>query len=56
MRIKDIVSLETASVNPMNDADLYWHLYSLPSFDDGKQRECVLGSDIQSNMVHPINA
>ena len=49
MRIKDIVSLETASVNPMNDADLYWHLYSLPSFDDGKQRECVLGSDIQSN-------
>ena len=49
MKIKDIITLETATVNPMNKANLCWHLYSLPSFDDGKQREEVLGKDIQSN-------
>ncbi|MGL5980418.1 MAG: restriction endonuclease subunit S, partial [Phocaeicola sp.] len=49
MKIRDIVSLKTSSVNPMDKPETHWFLYSLPSFDEGKQREVILGSDIQSN-------
>lgn len=49
MKLKDIVTLETSSVNPQNKPESIWHLYSLPSFDEGKQCEQVLGKDIMSN-------
>ncbi len=49
MKIKDFVTLQTASINPMNAPETRFHLYSLPSFDDNQQREELLGQDIQSN-------
>ena len=49
MKIRDLVSLDAVSINPMNKANLQWLLYSFPSFDDGKLREVVLGTDIRSN-------
>lgn len=47
MKLKDIVSLETQSIAPIEDER--YHLYSLPSFDENKEREEVYGSEIQSN-------
>ena len=49
MKLKNIVTFETSSVNPQNKPESIWHLYSLPSFDEGKQCEQVLGKDIMSN-------
>lgn len=49
MKLKDIVTLETSSVNPQNKPESIWHLYSLPSFDEGKKCEQVLGKEIMSN-------
>lgn len=47
MKIKDIATLVTKSVNPMKG--LTYHLYSLPSFDEGRHYELIEGSKIQSN-------
>lgn len=47
MKIKDIVKLVTKSVSPLEGTD--YHLYSLPSFDEGKMPEFIDGKDIQSN-------
>ena len=47
MKLKDIFTLVTDSVAPM--ADVHYHLYSLPSFDEAQTREEVMGSEIMSN-------
>ena len=49
MQLKDIVRIQTASINPMDAPDKLFHLYSLPSFDDNQKREEVYGHQIQSN-------
>ena len=49
MRLKDLVSIHTASINPMDAPEKLFHLYSLPSFDDNRKREEVLGRQIHSN-------
>ena len=49
MKIREIVTLVNQSINPNLESDKVWNLYSLPSFDAGKQCEVVLGSVIQSN-------
>ena len=49
MKIKDIATLVTTSVDPRNHPNIYWNLYSLPSFDDNRTCEVVLGREIQSN-------
>ena len=46
-KIKDIVKLLTTSIVPL--AQERYHLYSLPSFDNGQTREELLGAEIQSN-------
>lgn len=46
-KIKDVCFLSTTSISPK--ADIKYHLYSLPAFDDGKKREEVFGRDIHSN-------
>ena len=47
MKLKDIVTLKTQSIVPLQDK--HYHLYSLPSFDKNQCREEILGKDIQSN-------
>lgn len=47
-KIRDIAPMSTKSVNPQSEPNIFWHLYSLPSFDVGKREE-VLGKDIMSN-------
>lgn len=47
MRIKDIVTFVSKSINPQQGS--IYHLYSLPSFDEGKIPETLDGADIQSN-------
>ena len=47
MKLKDIVTLKTKSIVPLQDE--HYHLYSLPSFDKNQCREEILGKDIQSN-------
>ena len=49
MKIKDIATLVTSSVDPRNNPNDYWNLYSLPSYDNNRSHEVLLGSDIQSN-------
>ena len=49
MQLKDLVSIHTASINPMDAPEKLFHLYSLPSFDDNRKREEVLGRQIHSN-------
>ena len=49
MQLKDIVRIQTASINPMDAPDKLFYLYSLPSFDDNQKREEVYGHQIQSN-------
>ena len=49
MKISKMVTLVKESINPNLESDKVWNLYSLPSFDAGKQCEIVLGSVIQSN-------
>ena len=49
MKLKDIVSIQSASINPMDTPDRLFHLYSLPSFDENQTREEVYGAQIQSN-------
>ena len=46
-KIKDIVKLVTTSIVPLTQER--YHLYSLPSFDNGQTREELLGAEIQSN-------
>ena len=46
-KIKDIVTLSTATLVPQQG--IAYHLYSLPSYDEGKQREEVMGENILSN-------
>ena len=46
-KIKDIVTLSTASLVPKQG--VAYHLYSLPSYDEGKQREEVMGENILSS-------
>ena len=46
-KIKDIVTLSTATLVPQQG--VAYHLYSLPSYDKGKQREEVMGENILSN-------
>ena len=48
MRIKDIVKLTTKSIIP-NHETMYYHLYSLPSFDENQNFEVLSGEEIQSN-------
>ena len=40
--------MSSQTVNPQNEPNTVWHLYSLPSFDVGKREE-VKGSEIKSN-------
>ena len=47
MKIRDIVTLVSKSVVPKQGTT--YHLYSLPSFDDGKKYEISDGGQIQSN-------
>ncbi len=47
MKIKDFATLYSKSVDPQKDVE--YRLYSLPSFDDGRQPEIVMGDTIQSN-------
>lgn len=49
MKLKDILSIHSESVNPQTTPDKWYHLYSLPSFDENQTREEVKGSEIQSN-------
>ena len=49
MKLKDIFTLVTRSVNPQ--PDVHYHLYSLPAFDDNQTREEVFGQDIMSNKL-----
>ncbi len=46
-KIKDIVTLSLETLVPQEG--IAYHLYSLPSFDEGRQREEVMGEDIGSN-------
>lgn len=46
-KIKDIVTLCSETLVPQKG--VAYHLYSLPSFDDGMQREELLGEEILSN-------
>ena len=46
-KIKDIVTLSSATLVPQKG--VAYHLYSLPSFDEGKHREEVMGEDILSS-------
>ena len=47
-RIRDIAPMSNKTINPQCEPNTIWHLYSLPSFDNGK-RENVLGKEIKSN-------
>jgi len=47
MKLADIVALTSRAVTP--HAGTQYHLYSLPSFDEGKTYEVVDGLHIQSN-------
>ena len=47
MKIRDIVTLVSKSVVPKSGTT--YHLYSLPSFDDGQKYEIIDGEQIQSN-------
>ena len=47
MKIKDIVSFVSKSVTPKKG--ITYHLYSLPSFDEGRICEVLKGESIQSN-------
>ena len=47
MKIKDILNVVTSAVIPQ--AEVHYHLYSLPSFDDNQTREELLGYEIQCN-------
>ena len=47
-RIRDIAPMSNKTINPQCEPNAIWHLYSLPSFDNGK-RENVLGKEIKSN-------
>lgn len=49
MHLKELVSIHTASINPMDAPEKLFHLYSLPSFDENQKREDVFGRQIQSN-------
>lgn len=53
MKIKDILNLVTSAVAPQ--PEVYYHLYSLPSFDDNQTREDLLGCEIQSNKYNVPN-
>ena len=46
-KIKDIVTLSTTTLVPQQG--VAYHLYSLPSYDEGKQREEVMGENILSS-------
>ena len=46
-KIKDIVTLSTATLVPQQG--VAYHLYSLPSYDEGKKREEVMGENILSS-------
>ena len=47
MKIRDIVTLASKSVVPKKG--ITYHLYSLPSFDEGQKYEILDGEQIQSN-------
>lgn len=47
-KIREIAPMSSQTVNPQNEPNTVWHLYSLPSFDFGKREE-VKGSEIKSN-------
>ena len=47
MKIKDILNVVTSAV--IQQAEVHYHLYSLPSFDDNQTREELLGYEIQCN-------
>jgi type I restriction enzyme S subunit len=47
-KIREIAPMSSQTVNPQNEPNTVWHLYSLPSFDVGKREE-VKGSEIKSN-------
>ena len=47
MKIKDIVTFVSKSITPQTGVT--YHLYSLPSFDEGKTVEVLDGADIHSN-------
>ena len=47
MKIKDIVTFVSKSITPQ--PGVTYHLYSLPSFDEGKTVEVLDGADIHSN-------
>lgn len=49
MKLKDFITIQTTSMNPMDAPKRLFHLYSLPSFDENQTREEVYGSQIQSN-------
>ena len=49
MRLKDFITVQSVSINPMDAPDHLFHLYSLPSFDENQTREEVYGRQIQSN-------
>ena len=47
MKLRDILMLSTESVTP--NPDIFYNLYSLPSFDEGKTPELSKGVSIMSN-------
>lgn len=49
MRLRDFLTLRTNSINPQASPDMLYRLYSLPSFDNGRQIEEIPGREIQSN-------
>jgi type I restriction enzyme S subunit len=47
-KIREIAPMSSQTVNPQNEPNTVWHLYSLPSFDAGKREE-IMGKEILSN-------
>ncbi len=47
MKLKDVVRFVSKTVVP--EAEVHYHLYSLPSFDNNQTREELMGEMIQSN-------
>lgn len=51
MKLRELATIQSASINPQDAPDCLFHLYSLPSFDENQTREEVIGRNIQSNKL-----
>ena len=50
-KLKDICQISSKTVNPQNNKEKIYNLYSLPAFDNNKHFETVKGNSINSNKI-----